>query len=304
LKSAEVSEKRTTLAVGIATAGRREMLRETLLELARQDRLPDEVIVCPATPADVDEAHALSMPYPVKIVHGRRGSCAQRNRIIEAASEFDLLVFFDDDFFPCRDYLAELERAFEDPQAIVVTGRVIADGAQGPGISSAEARELIAAAEAAGPKGRCRPIYNGYGCNMAVRMSATKAQDARFDEALPLYGWLEDVDFTRGLASRAGGMVFRTGRCRGVHLGTKAGRTAGVRFGYSQIANPLHIFHKGVLTPGWVFNQMLRNILSNIARSARPEPWVDRRGRLRGNVLALRDLAGGRLRPDKILELT
>jgi GT2 family glycosyltransferase len=292
------------VAVGFATAGRREMLRESLHELARQDRLPDQVIICPAGPDDVDEAHAQRLPFPVRIVHGPRGLCAQRNRILEVAGEFDLLVFFDDDFFPCRDFLVEIERAFEDPRAMVVTGRVLADGAQGPGIAAADARDVIARAETQGPKGRCKPIYNGYGCNMAVRMSAVTAQGTRFDEALPLYGWLEDVDFTRSLAHAAGGKVFRTSRCRGVHLGTKAGRIAGVRFGYSQIANPLHIFHKGVLTPGWVFNQMMRNILSNIAHAGRPEPWVDRRGRLRGNVLALRDLAGGRLRPDKILELT
>jgi hypothetical protein len=48
---------------------------------------------------------------------------------------------------------------------------------------------------------------------------------------------------------------------------------------------------------------MLRNCLANLGKSLRPEPWVDRRGRLRGNLLALRDLATGRLSPERILEL-
>ena len=33
----------------------------------------------------------------------------------------------------------------------------------------------------------------------------------------------------------------------------------------------------------------------NIVRSPWPEPYVDRRGRLRGNLLALRDLMTGRM---------
>jgi hypothetical protein len=41
----------------------------------------------------------------------------------------------------------------------------------------------------------------------------------------------------------------------------------------------------------------------NLARSGWPEPYVDRRGRLRGNLLALRDLAAGRMTPERVLEL-
>ena len=37
--------------------------------------------------------------------------------------------------------------------------------------------------------------------------------------------------------------------------------------------------------------------------SLRPEPWIDRRGRLAGNLRALRDLVTGRLAPGRILEL-
>jgi hypothetical protein len=35
----------------------------------------------------------------------------------------------------------------------------------------------------------------------------------------------------------------------------------------------------------------------------RPEPYVDRRGRLRGNMLALGDLLRHRMAPERVLEL-
>jgi len=46
-----------------------------------------------------------------------------------------------------------------------------------------------------------------------------------------------------------------------------------------------------------------KNVLGNALRSLRPEPFCDRRGRLRGNLTALVDLVRGRLAPDRILEL-
>jgi hypothetical protein len=48
---------------------------------------------------------------------------------------------------------------------------------------------------------------------------------------------------------------------------------------------------------------MGRNVARNIARCLAPEPWVDRRGRVKGNMLALGDLVLGRIDPRKILQL-
>ena len=42
---------------------------------------------------------------------------------------------------------------------------------------------------------------------------------SRFDENLPLYGWLEDVDFCRQLARY--GRIVKNIRLIGVHLGSK-----------------------------------------------------------------------------------
>jgi hypothetical protein len=43
--------------------------------------------------------------------------------------------------------------------------------------------------------------------------------------------------------------------------------------------------------------------LANLARSLYPEPWVDRKGRLKGNAMALMDLVIGRISPRRILQL-
>jgi GT2 family glycosyltransferase len=301
------SPPRLRLAVGLATAGRRAMMTETLRELERQTRAADIVVICPAGPDDVDEGMLGALNYPTRVVRGGRGLCVQRNAILDALTgEADVVVFFDDDFFPCRDFLEQLEGVFTDrPDAAMVTGRVLADGITSPGIAPDEARAVIAKAEPETPSQRLRPVHNGYGCNMAARMAPIEQHGLRFDPALPLYGWLEDVDFSRRLAMASGGKVLQSDACRGVHLGTKSGRLQGVRFGYSQIANPLYIARKkGVLTPVWVINQVMRNVLANIAGQLKPEPWIDRRGRLRGNIMATRDLIAGRMRPEKILELS
>jgi hypothetical protein len=90
---------------------------------------------------------------------------------------------------------------------------------------------------------------------------------------------------------------------RGVHLGMKSGRQSGLRLGYSQIANPVYLVRKGSFAWRRAMGQIGRNIAMNVALSLRPEPYVDRRGRLRGNVIAIRDLARGRLHPRRILAM-
>ncbi len=286
------------IVVGIATAGRRAVLSETLAHLTRQDRLPDAVLVCPAEPDDFDEIAAGRLSIPVRRVEGRRGSCGQRNAILDAAGEADLIVFLDDDYMPAHDFLAEAEALFGGGATIVVaTGTVLADGIHGPGIGAEEAIRILDTDP--GEARATRPVYNAYGCNMLVRMAAVRAVAARFDENLPLYGWQEDVDFRRQLAP-AGEIVHSTA-LRGVHLGSKRGRTSGLRFGYSQIANPIYLWRKGSLTLPRILRLMAGNVAANLLGSLREQEFVDRRGRLKGNGIALLDLLRARLNPQRIL---
>jgi hypothetical protein len=60
---------------------------------------------------------------------------------------------------------------------------------------------------------------------------------------------------------------------------------------------------KGTASPRFALNLAARNMLANLVKALRPEPWVDRRGRLRGNFLALADVLRGRIDPRRILEL-
>ena len=114
-------------------------------------------------------------------------------------------------------------------------------------------------------------------------------------------GWLEDVDFSRQLARH--GRIVSSERLHGVHLGTKSGRTSGLRLGYSQIANPVYLMSKKTMSPRHAAPQIMRNLVANAVKFIRPEPWVDRRGRLLGNMRAVGDLVRGRLSPRNVTVL-
>ena len=104
----------------------------------------------------------------------------------------------------------------------------------------------------------------------------------------------------RQLASH--GSVVQAARLRGVHLGTKgSGRSPGRRLGYSQVANPLYLARKGTMRWSLALKHMAKNLLANSVRSLSPEPWVDRRGRLAGNCLAMWDCVRGQVDPQRIL---
>lgn len=290
---------RCNIAVGIPTFGRAAVLRETLAELARQTRRADRVIVCGTKPADVEGA--ADVGPDVRVLLANPGLTHQRNAVIDAASDADIVVFFDDDFVPHPDYLDAVERHMcADRRIVVATGQVIADGINGPGLSMAEA--VASLARIGGEQDDIRPAFAGYGCNMAIRLGPMRRHGLRFDERLPLYGWQEDVDLSRRLAEF--GSVVRIGAARGIHLGVKLGRGRGVRLGYAQVANPLYLVGKRRGYPlGRAVGHIARNMAMNIVRATWPEPYVDRRGRLRGNLVALQDLVAGRMAPERILEL-
>lgn len=288
------------VTVAIATAGRRGVLSETLEFLHKNIRDIDEIVICPARENDVDRALLFECFPNARIVTGDIGSSPQRNAIMDVV-ETDLVLFLDDDFLPADDYIEETRRLFQsDPGIIAATGHVIRDGIIGPGLSTAEGIEVL---EGLGPNDAGGPdeIYNVYGCNMIIRVDLARQNNIRFDENLPLYAWQEDLDFSRQLAPF--GRIVIAPRLRGVHLGTKrSGRSPGKRLGYSQIANPIYLATKGTLSWRRAVRLISRNIASNAVKCARPEPWIDRRGRLWGNVIALGDLLLRRLDTRRVLD--
>jgi GT2 family glycosyltransferase len=297
-----VSAKPLRMAVGIATAGRREVLARAIKLLASQTRLPSTLIICPSKTDDVDLEALAQFPTPTRIVMGATGSSVQRNLLLSAADEADIIVFFDDDFFAERSYLANLENLFlRYPDVVAISGECLEDGAAGPGLSMEEGEAILhSKAKAFGGSEQPTDAYGTYGCNMSFRLDTIRRNDLLFDENLPLYGWQEDIDFSRRLARY--GRIISSQKLLGVHLGIKTGRTSGIRLGYSQIANPIYLLRKGTVTSKYARSLIWRNMTANVLRTLRPEPWIDRKGRLKGNVMALVDLARGRLSPRRILE--
>ncbi|WP_397543188.1 glycosyltransferase [Roseovarius salis] len=287
------------LIIGIATVDRGSIVTPVVRAIAKQTRPPDLVYVSGTQASDFGSLPDADLPFPVRFLTGPKGSCAQRNTIIETLSPTDVLLLMDDDFLLSPDYLEKLEILMRDePDIVVATGKVLADGILGPGMDFDQGQAALEAGLRQPAGNAVIPVRNGYGCNMAIRMEPALEHGLRFDEALPLYGWFEDVDFSVRIGKF--GRVVRAEQLRGVHLGTKTGRTPGVKFGYSQVANLVYLKRKGSITAGAMYNRMSRNIVANLRYSLFPLEWVDHRGRLKGNILALSDLAKGRCDPGRI----
>jgi len=291
------------VVIGIPTTGRPEQLSRTLARLTMQTRRPSRVLVCPAAKGDFDMLAARELDLQVDVVWSARGLSCQRNAIVRACDSEDLLLFIDDDYYPAADYIERAAVLFaQNPDIVIATNHPTLDGSTGLGVSHEQALAEIAQIEARPPPDApVTSTYAGYGCNMVVRLDPVREHGVLFDENLPLYSWLEDVDFSRQLAPF--GRIVKSPQLRGVHLGHKAGRTSGVKFGYSQIANPLYMLRKGSMNLPYALQQVSRNLAKNTLMVLWPEPWVDRAGRLRGNAIALRHLLAGKLHPLRVKEV-
>lgn len=282
-------------AIAVATRGRPEIASATIrYMLATQTLKPVLTIV---SCVDASDAGDLAGMPGVLVVTGPAGLPAQRNTALAALPKaLDFVAFFDDDFVADKDWLAAAAQAFRDePNVVGLTGRVLADGIKGPGLSFDDAVRQVEAPASSTDRNWIEP-YSPYGCNMAFRASAIGS--ARFDERLVLYGWLEDRDFAAALAKR-GGRLVKCADARGVHMGVKSGRVSGDRLGYSQVCNPIYMLRKGTMTIGQVTDHIFRNVSSNLVLSLKPEPFIDRRGRLRGNLLGMLDIVRGRIEPER-----
>ncbi|MET0547024.1 MAG: glycosyltransferase [Caulobacterales bacterium] len=287
------------LSVVYATAGRADIVGEALSFLTNQTRLADEIIISAPSPADVPP---VDPALPIKVVFGPKGLPAQRNTAMRALDpDSGIIIYFDDDFAPAPDYLEAAERLIQARADIAgLTGHVIADGIGGPGFTFQEAAAYLGAAgsRVAGAE-KLRRIGGLYGCNMVMRRSL--ADGLTFDETLPGYAWQEDIDFTMQLGRR--GRLYWTDALIGVHLGVKSARSPGKPMGYAQIANPIFMRRKRTVSIRHAYPLMIRNVAANMIKSLKPEPWCDRKGRLRGNLQAISDLMRGRLHPRNILDL-
>lgn len=287
-------------AVVVATKGRPQALQRVLLLLERQTVVPSIVVVSATEEADVGTRP--QGPMTIDVILGSAGTSIQRNRALDSVQKrCDVVFFFDDDFVPSRYWIERTVRLLRSAPGIAgVSGRVLRDGALSDAVSWEEAERLVGEADLAACDDHLSDVPDLYGCNMAFRMSAI-GDRVRFDERLALYGWLEDKDFSR-TAKRSGRLV-QCDFLTGVHLGLKSGRVSGRRFGYSQIVNPWYLCHKGTLTVKEAWSNTVRALIMNGIKALRPEAFIDRRGRFRGNMVAVRHLLSGTCRPENAAEL-
>ena len=284
----------------LASAGRPGLLAEAIRTCASQGGITFTGVVSVPDEASLPPARALLAGW--RIVSGVRGLAAQRNAGLAVLDdEIDIVAFFDDDAVLRPDYLAQAVRflvAHPDVQGL--TGRVLLDGATTGEIDRGVAAAALDRSATEPASGHWRPTRELYGCNFVVRAAA--AHTLRFDERLPLYSWLEDHDFARRLMRL--GRLAAVDDCVIVHRGAASGgRKSHLRFGYSQVMNPIYLAGKGSFPLWLAAQQIFRPVAKNLVCSIAGPSTAWRRERLRGNAAATRDILCGRITPERIVKL-
>jgi GT2 family glycosyltransferase len=295
----------TSISVVIASKGRPNDVRETIESLRCQTLKPQAVIV--VVPS-IEDLPSKQWGDEVQYIVGPQGLTTQRNKGIAMIPDTVKYVgCFDDDFELKPDYL-ERAVAFMNANVSImgISGRLLANG----GVSRQQARSLLATWKPAGDR-RDMFFSQGkhhilYGCNMIIRRTILNYE--HFDENLPFYSYGEDYDLSIRLERH--GLVGKFDGCVGVHLATPAGRVREVQRGYSFVANNWYFLNRGVmhlpLVLAWTRFWCIcvgKSILISISHLLKGDRSLDWSGRLKGHLLALKDILQGRCHPERIKEL-
>jgi GT2 family glycosyltransferase len=286
--------------VVICSANRPDVLAETVNSLfCGQSVRPLEIVVSVFNQTHVTEETS-ARPGVRVVLSGIQGTCAQRNAAAKVV-QTPYTLFLDDDVELAANFIESMERLLDhDTDAVAATGFLVIDGARGDG-----GLERSVARSYAMNYVREQANYDhGEGQNIFVRSQVF--EKVLFDENLPLYGWLEDLDFATNIL-RYGRIIMNTETCW-AHIGTPGGRTTGLRFGYSQVVNPFYLWRKNG-KPGLtrvIFGHWLRYLAYNYRRELikHPNDRSDRAGRLTGNMIALRHVLAGKVDPSYILHVS
>lgn len=294
-----------SVSVVIVSKGRPSILAETLQSLARQTMKPERIVLVVPSTADLPE-HFWN--DNVQTVVGPLGASAQRNEGIAVIPlSVRYVAFFDDDMELKEDYLSSAV-AFLEANATVVglSGHVLGNG----NVTREEGRARI---DAYRPKrdfqGKFQSQGSGHtlhGCNMVIRRDVLEYE--QFDEELPLYSYNEDYDLS--LRLEAYGRVGRFIGCISVHLETPSGRVREDMRGYSLVANNYYfIKHKSTHLPAplaWIRFWIVcvaRPLLICLVHLAKGDTSHDFRARLKGILIAVKDIFTGKSHPGRIREM-
>ena len=285
------------IAVVLASAHRPELLGDVIADLGRQTWRSFTLVVSVPDHASLPGG---PLPQGTVVVHDR-GLAAQRNAGLHAVPEATHVFCFDDDAVVREDYLQRAVAFFDaHPEVVALTGRVLMDGANGEEVPRSEADRALRESltdPIAGAWSRTRELY---GCNFAFRPAAVGGE--RFDGRLPLYSWLEDHDFARRAMRH--GTLAKVQDCVIVHRGVKSGgRVAHERLGYSQVMNPMYLHRVGSFPLWLTVYETVPRFAKNALRAVKGAEAEWRRRRLRGNLLAVADIARRRFTPERILQI-
>jgi GT2 family glycosyltransferase len=295
-----------TLGVVIATIGRREIVAETIRSMASRKSVPAIVVVVGRDENDLPKLPA-ELPFQIKLSTTiERGLSIARNhgiRLLPASAEF--VVFLDDDMELHDDYCAEVENVFRSATDVAgFSGYMMANG----DIERIPARQQLDGYQI--PSGM--PVFGLnpkrwpglYGCSMNIRRDVLERE--QFDEQLLL--GMEDIEM--GFRVNRHGLVGGSARCAVAHLAVRSGRISEVGIGYAQIINPLYFAAKGIGYPRWStwWHTLVKMPLTNLFFWWFPAPdksrsLADRKGRFQGNVLGLRDVCRGEIKPLNLLRV-
>lgn len=155
----------STIAVGVTVRDDRDGLVLLLDALAKQTRLPDEVVIIDAASTDgtreAAEAFARTAPFPVLVESRPCTRGAARARIIEAAAT-DLVAFTDADCVPPPGWLERYDALWKDraPRTVALGG----PNASAPGANPLQdaVDDVMAHTEAASFHGvnTCNALYD------------------------------------------------------------------------------------------------------------------------------------------------
>lgn len=228
------------LSVVICTKDRHVELAACLESLARQTRLPTEVVVVDASDVAPDRVvdafrRRVAPACDVTLVRAQPGLTRQRNIGLDAATGA-VVLFLDDDVVLEPDYLAELVAVYErDREGRIggVGGAIVPD----PTLRESRVQRALQRLFLLPAYGRGRVKRSGYpeyllsprvetavdflsGCNMSFRREALAG--LRFDERLDGYSHGEDLHFSYQVSRRW--RLVLTPRARLDHRETGGGR--------------------------------------------------------------------------------
>lgn len=296
------------VGVVIATTGRRSVVAITIESILSRESLPESIVIVGAQQCDLpildsskSEVHIISILSP------KKGLTTQRNYgVAQLPENVDYASFLDDDVELHDSYFSEVKNVFEhSPNLVAFSGMVVANG----NIEFEQARKLLdehIIPEGMPSFGYFRNKWPGlYGCSMNIRKEVIEKE--KFDDNLPLYSLGEDIEV--GFRLRNYGDIGGSARCPLVHLATKTGRITEIGVGYAQIINYLYFANKGIGYPrlSCYFERMIKTPFVNLFFSFFPQldtySSVDRKGRVRGNLLAFKDLLNGNAHPSRLVDV-